>query len=115
MLTLPIKRKWFDMILSGEKTEEYREIKPYWTSRLEPEFGVFNEGGTLVKGHMWSPEQGEHEPDDVIDIMFRNGYSKSSPSFVARCSLEIGTGKPEWGAEPGKLYYTLKILDVMEV
>ena len=29
MLTLPIKKKWFDMILSGEKKEEYREIKPY--------------------------------------------------------------------------------------
>lgn len=25
MLTLPIKKKWFDMILSGEKKEEYRE------------------------------------------------------------------------------------------
>ena len=29
MLTLPIKKKWFDMIVSGEKKEEYREIKPY--------------------------------------------------------------------------------------
>ena len=27
MLILPIKKKWFDMILSGEKKEEYREIK----------------------------------------------------------------------------------------
>lgn len=30
MLILPIKRKWFDMILSGEKKEEYRDIKPYY-------------------------------------------------------------------------------------
>ena len=28
MLILPIKRKWFDMILSGEKKEEYRDITP---------------------------------------------------------------------------------------
>ena len=34
MLTLPIKKKWFDMILSGEKKEEYREKKPYYTSRF---------------------------------------------------------------------------------
>ena len=34
MLILPIKKKWFDMILSGEKKEEYREIKPYYDSRL---------------------------------------------------------------------------------
>ena len=29
MLILPIKSKWFNMILSGDKQEEYREIKPY--------------------------------------------------------------------------------------
>ena len=33
-LDLVLKKKWFDMIASGEKTEEYREIKPYWESRL---------------------------------------------------------------------------------
>ena len=27
MLTLPIKKKWFDMIVSGEKKEEYRESR----------------------------------------------------------------------------------------
>ena len=32
MLTLPIKRMWFDMIPSGEKKEEYREIKEYTTA-----------------------------------------------------------------------------------
>ena len=32
MLVLPIKKKWFDMILSGEKKEEYREIKRYYES-----------------------------------------------------------------------------------
>ena len=34
MLILPIKRHWFNMLLSGEKKEEYREIKPYYISRL---------------------------------------------------------------------------------
>lgn len=29
MLTLPIKGKWFDMIVAKEKKEEYRDIKPY--------------------------------------------------------------------------------------
>ena len=27
MLTLTIKKKWFDMIKSGIKKEEYREVK----------------------------------------------------------------------------------------
>lgn len=39
MLILPIKKKWFDMILSGEKKEEYREMKPYWETRLRNYFG----------------------------------------------------------------------------
>ncbi|HET8736229.1 MAG TPA: ASCH domain-containing protein, partial [Pricia sp.] len=33
-LHLNLKKKWFDMILSGEKKEEYREIKEYWIGRL---------------------------------------------------------------------------------
>ena len=40
MLILPIKRKWFDMILSGEKKEEYRDIKPYYDTRLMDAFGT---------------------------------------------------------------------------
>lgn len=34
MLTFILKKEWYDKIKSGEKTIEYREIKPYWTSRL---------------------------------------------------------------------------------
>ncbi len=33
-LYLPLKRKWYDMIRSGEKPEEYRAITPYWIRRL---------------------------------------------------------------------------------
>ena len=33
-LFLILKGEWFDMIASGEKKEEYREIKPFWTKRL---------------------------------------------------------------------------------
>ena len=42
MLTLPIKKKWFDMIVSGEKKEEYREIKPYYDSRFMNAFGFLH-------------------------------------------------------------------------
>ena len=33
-LKLTLKKKWFDMILSGDKVTEYRELKPYWVQRL---------------------------------------------------------------------------------
>ena len=50
MLILPIKKKWFDMIVSGEKKEEYREIKPYYDSRFMNAFGFLLAGGQMVYG-----------------------------------------------------------------
>ena len=41
MLILPIKKKWFDMILSGEKTEEYRKIDGYYMVRFS-NIGLLN-------------------------------------------------------------------------
>lgn len=114
MLVLPIKRKWFDMILSGEKKEEYREIKPYWDVRLCNEFGMFWVNGKLVHGQFSGLEEidglGTHE------IMFRNGYRKDCRSFVAECSLSIGRGKEEWGAEKNKEYFVISVenIKVME-
>ncbi len=34
ILDLPLKEKWYEMIESGNKKEEYREIKKYWIGRL---------------------------------------------------------------------------------
>jgi hypothetical protein len=34
ILELPLKKEWYNMIESGEKREEYREIKPYWSKRI---------------------------------------------------------------------------------
>ena len=39
MLILPIKKRWFDMILSGEKKEEYRDITPYYETRFKNLWG----------------------------------------------------------------------------
>ena len=35
VLRLPVNEYWYRLILSGELTHDYREIKPYWTNRLE--------------------------------------------------------------------------------
>lgn len=98
-LILPIKKKWFDMILSGEKKEEYREIKPYYTTRFTHAF-LLKEPYVYQD---WSP----------ITVIFRNGYSSDSPSFVARTSLSIDEGNPEWGAELGVKYYVLHIEEIV--
>jgi hypothetical protein len=34
ILKLTLNKKWFDMILSREKKEEYREVKWHWIKRL---------------------------------------------------------------------------------
>ena len=97
MLVLPIKKKWFDMIKSGEKKEEYREIKPYYDSRF------FNE---------WK----RNHHNSCFDVIFRNGYSNNSPAIKCHISLHKGLlGKEEWGAEKDKTYYVLRILSVEEV
>lgn len=94
MLTLPIKKKWFDMILSGEKKEEYREIKPYYTTRLNKIFNMIDD-----------------IPIDLAEteVKFTNGYGNKVPFFIADCHLEKRAGKEEWGAEPNKEYYVLVI------
>lgn len=109
MLTLPIKKKWFDMIVSGEKKEEYREIKPYYDSRFMNAFGFLNVGGQMVYGETAPEEIRKSWP---VPIVFRNGYSKESPEIICKCTLHFGEGKQEWGAEPGKLYYVLKIQEI---
>ena len=102
-LIFPIKKKWYDMILSGEKKEEYREIKTYYTSRFISHglIAKTSDGETICLG-----------PEFVV---FRNGYSSTSPACLALVYVMEGTGNPEWGAEKDKEYYVLKIVKVREL
>lgn len=34
VLDLVLKGCWYDLVATGKKRVEYREIKPYWTRRL---------------------------------------------------------------------------------
>lgn len=40
MLIFPLKKEWYEKIKSGEKTVVYREVKPYWTKRLNAKNGL---------------------------------------------------------------------------
>lgn len=54
ILNLVVKKKWFDLIASGQKIEEYREHTPYWEKRiLRKRFDI---------------------------VRFRNGYQKNAPT-----------------------------------
>lgn len=109
-MILPIKREWFDMILSGEKKEEYREIKPYYETRFTNLFGMIVVHGKLV------PSPFLEVPYTPVQIItFRNGYSKNSPTLEAECTLSLGKGRPEWGAKPGEEYYILHIRNTRRI
>lgn len=98
MLTLPIKKKWFDMIFSGKKKEEYREMTPYWNARFM---------NALVKANASRPVP--------IKVRFRNGYRSDSPSFDAIVKIYRNrTGNPSWGAEPGRQYFVLEIVEIVD-
>lgn len=97
MLTLPIKKKWYDMIISGEKKEEYRDIKPYYTKRFQTK-GLLDRYGLPVT--------------TIQKLILKNGYGKDAPQALVDVTLDIRQGKPEWGAEVGKEYYVLKIVGI---
>lgn len=81
-LHLNLKKKWFDMIASGEKLEEYLEIKPYWKNRLY---------------HPLYPEILQFREYDAVEI--RNGYSSNVPKIMVECKeITAGIGNPDWGA-----------------
>lgn len=85
ILHLNLKRKWYEMISSGEKKEEYREIKTYWTKRFLANFDSI--------GH------GRFEPEfkEFNVIAFKNGYGKNAPTlFVEFKGIKIDEAKPEW-------------------
>jgi hypothetical protein len=102
MLTLPIKRQWFEMIKDRVKLEEYRDITPYYTSRFSNIFEMF-------------PYSKIPTGLDKQRILLRNGYSSTSPTIEIVCTLDVGMGREEWGAEPGKIYYILKISQVRSI
>lgn len=56
MLTLPIKKEWYDLIKAGIKKEEYRDISPYYKSRFKK----------LFKGKL----NGKY----IAILLLRNGY-----------------------------------------
>jgi len=120
-LRLPLKTKWFEMSKAGIKKEDYREINPYWYKRLfadaHPSKSIRQEACDNFKN-----------PNSATNWNFKNGYYSKFKQFdqnvmtlgypkngdtekilrLEHKGIEIRTGNPEWGAEPGKLYFVIK-------
>lgn len=128
-LQLSLKTKWFEMTKAGIKTEDYREITPYWVKRLCKNYkGDLSE---ICNDFEEAPMFADYPDclDDMIikfNIILKNftkntmtlDYPKSSDSErilkFEHAGIEIRTGNPEWGAEPDKLYFVIKHGAILE-
>jgi hypothetical protein len=73
------------MIASGEKKEEYREIKPHWKVRLTDQ------------KKEWARPQSQWKFKEFDFVEFKNGYGKDAPTITVECKgITIGGAKPEW-------------------
>ena len=75
------------MIESGEKLEEYREIKPYWEKRfIDQKLQTIYDAED--KGIAWK---------DYTHVIATNGYSKDAPQLEwEHEGFDIGTPNPAW-------------------
>ena len=100
MLILPIKLEWLCKIITLDKLEEYREIKPYWTKRLQT-IGLLDENGNPTT--------------KTTNVILRNGYGAGCIEAEVRVTIRKGTGRTEWGAKPGEKYYILTIREIVNI
>lgn len=68
-LHMTLKKEWFDLIASGEKKEEYRELKQYWIERLYDVVELNDQRTPIV-------------PKQFDVVIFKNGYSKDAPTLI---------------------------------
>ena len=97
ILNLTIKRRWFDMISSGEKHEEYRDLGNKQVSRAFAHYNCDNKS------------------DGVM--VLRNGYSMESRALAVRilviekCMTSLPE-HPDWG-EPKCPHYSIVLGDII--
>ena len=113
ILTLTINKQWYRMIVAGEKTEEYREIKGFWMSRLL--LIKDEESKEFKKLHVEKSVEMLIDTDTIKEkinvgamkfvpfthVLFINGYRKDSPRIEKEIE-SITIGKPKKGLCPGK-------------
>ncbi len=117
ILDLPLKAKWYNMIESGEKPEEYREFKEFWIKRLFKTRFSFDTYYPMTahdaKYHV------KHKDEFALRLLaqsiilrythirFRYGYTKKTMLFECK-GVILSLGNPTWGA-PDYEVFILKL------
>ena len=100
-LHLVLKGKWYDMIASGEKTEEYREAKPYWIKRI-----LDDSSSKLLRAAsipLLFSLRSKYER-----VCFHRGYTSQTMIFEIKDVL-YDMGKVAWGAPVSKTVIIIKL------
>lgn len=88
-LHLVLKTKLYDMIESGEKPEEYRQINKYWRKKIGKYcFPSTNKG--------------------YDTITFHRGYTDITMTFKINI-ITVGRGRTDWGAPENEDVYILHL------
>lgn len=117
ILHLTLKKKWFDMIASGEKKEEYREVKQYWVSRLVDEIRFEDNGDRFgsfyhKKSAGWCTMEAALHYDYVC---LRNGYAKNAPTITLKClDIFIGTSIGKWSDDWQSAVFVIKLGEIIK-
>lgn len=129
-LHLVLKRKWWDMIESGEKKEEYRDFTPFYVKRL-CDNPCFNKQGEIIERNIidkWTLDACEKRgidlktawangniiPKDYSSVTFHFGYTNKTMVYSVK-DISVGEGRTEWGAETGKEYFIIKLGERIDV
>lgn len=109
MLIFPLKKEWYEKIRSGEKTVEYREVKPYWTKRLKKNIseGVLDEFFDCTELGSWIHIGLSPEP-----CVLRLGYTKRQMTAEIT-KIEVVDGK-DTDLRVDKPVYAIHLYDVRE-
>jgi len=126
-LHLNLIKIWFDKILSKEKKEEYREVKPFWCSRFLIYEGKHRsvKWWTLFFHHESDPTEaiielikfGDIDFKEFNTITFSNGMKPIEilPRFeIELKGIEIDFGVSEWGAKDHTKYFVIKLGTVID-
>ena len=119
-LQLSLISNWFHLTKLKIKSEDYREITPYFCNK----FLLFNGKSMSKKWWFLNFFENRSIKKTIVSLIgnttFKNfnsnimtlGYPKST--YLDRIlklehkGIEIREGNPDWGAEAGKLYFVIK-------
>lgn len=108
-LRLTLKKEWFDLYVRGIKTEDYRDIKPYWIAKL-CSTDSSEKITSFFTYHINETTRTTYEIMKFDEVEFTNGYGDHRPKITFECKeITTGEGNPEWGAEEGVTYFVIKV------